>query len=147
MDIDPENSWDKTKENIRPQRQGLPSAALSYVSIVDPKSSEELCSKRTSFEQKIQDYSGDDPLAEVVSYVNWLESSYPKGGTESGLEKLLKDWCLKYYNEAVASDEKWHPYFDDERYVKLWLKMTRFSNPLTIFNTMKKSKVSLNGYL
>lgn len=65
-------------------------------------------------EAAIRNYQGTDPLDPWFNYIQWVEQSYPKHGHEGHMKKLIKD-CLQLYE----NDQK---YYQDRRFVKLWIK-------------------------
>jgi len=53
-----------------------------------------------------------------LSYILWAEQTFPKGGPESNLTKLLER-CASLFKD----EEK---YRNDERYIYVWMKMVFF---------------------
>lgn len=131
------SDWDVTKENIRPLRQGRPASAVSFAEIIAPKTSSELQMKRAEFEERIKNYKGEDPLGEWISYINWVEASYPKAGAESGLSQLVQNCCSQFYNGGKETKR----YYDDERFAKLWIKMAATKSAVKTYAFMFKHEV------
>ncbi|OQV23861.1 putative Mitotic checkpoint serine/threonine-protein kinase BUB1 [Hypsibius exemplaris] len=129
--------WDKTKENIRPLKQGRNITATTFADIVDPKASAELNERRAELDRAIVDYQGDDPLAGWVTLINWVEASYPKGGSQGGLPELLKTCCEHFWKEGRETKR----YFDDERFVQIWCKYAAFANILVAFAFMHTNAI------
>ncbi|NWH73140.1 BUB1B kinase, partial [Piaya cayana] len=79
------------------------------------------------FESEIRFYSGDDPLDVWDRYVRWTEQSFPQGGKESNLSAILE--------RAVKALNNQQRYYQDPRYLNLWLKFGNFCNePLDLYN-------------
>ena len=130
-----ETDWDTSKENFQPRRGGATAETIS--NLLQPKSSTDLSERRKQLEKEIADYQGDDPLAQWVTLINWVEASYPKGGKESGLDRLIKSCCKQFAEAGLQSRQ----YFDDERFVHIWLKLATHSRPLEIFEYMARHSV------
>ncbi|XP_055343014.1 mitotic checkpoint serine/threonine-protein kinase BUB1 beta-like [Paramacrobiotus metropolitanus] len=128
--------WDTSKENIRPLRQGRQVSSLADVSETKTL---ELNAKRQEFEQRIAEPAGDDPLAEWDAYIQWVESNYPRGGKESGYNELLTRCCQHF----LQCDQESKRYFQDERFVKIWIKFATKDPKLVLesFSFMEKQQI------
>lgn len=129
--------FDTAKENIQPLRQGRRPDVLELALSEQSKDSLEVEKRwETSVDKKyylwpftvlifrqrfeaIVKYVGEDPLSAYYDYICWIEQSYPKGGSESGLDKAVLD-CIC----AFDSDEfpQYAKYRQDRRMIKLYIK-------------------------
>lgn len=66
------------------------------------------------YEEAISKYEGQDPLSAWYEYICWTEQSYPKSGTESGLDELVLN--------CIVNFEKDTRYRQDRRMIKLYIK-------------------------
>lgn len=79
-------------------------------------------------EAAIRHYQGPDPLDPWFTYIQWVEQCFPKHGHEGHIDKLIKD-CLQLFEK----DER---YFQDRRFVKLWIK---YVSTFTVLQLCNKS--------
>lgn len=67
-------------------------------------------------------------------YVLWVEQSYPKGGKEGKLTKLIEKCLLAMYSSADLREK----YVNDQWFLDMWIKYTNLSpNPLEIYQTVE----------
>ena len=66
------------------------------------------------WEQKLKDQAGEDPLAEWIQYIEWVEVNFPTQGKGSQLIEALEHCTRRFID-----DER---YKNDDRYLKLWVK-------------------------
>ncbi|NWH65024.1 BUB1B kinase, partial [Geococcyx californianus] len=86
------------------------------------------------FESEIRFYSGDDPLDVWDRYVRWTEQSFPQGGKESNLAAILE--------RAVKALNDEQRYYQDPRYLNLWLKFGSFCNePLDLYSYLHSKEI------
>ncbi|KAH8296918.1 hypothetical protein KR044_000821 [Drosophila immigrans] len=104
--------FDNAKENIQPLASGR-NVSLLQASLCQD-ASQELSAQRKQLELDIKNYSGDDPLEPWYAYICWIEQSYPAGGSNSGLQKVMHK-CLTNFER----DER---YKQDRRLIKLFIK-------------------------
>lgn len=104
--------FDNAKENIQPLASGR-NVSLLQASLCQD-ASQELTAQRKQLELDIKNYSGNDPLEPWYAYICWIEQSYPAGGTNSGLQKIMHK-CLARFEQ----DER---YKQDRRLIKLFIK-------------------------
>ncbi|KAH8390970.1 hypothetical protein KR215_002895 [Drosophila sulfurigaster] len=104
--------FDNAKENIQPLASGR-NVSLLQASLCQD-ASQELNAQRKQLELDIKNYSGDDPLEPWYNYICWIEQSYPAGGSNSGLQKVMHK-CLTNFDR----DER---YKQDRRLIKLFIK-------------------------
>lgn len=79
---------------------------------------------------------GDDPLEGWYQYIRWAEQHFPENGRTENIQKLLHT-CLNKFN---SSEE----YFQDVRFIKLWLKYAEVSeNPLQVYNQLSLSGIGV----
>lgn len=104
--------FDNAKENIQPLASGR-NVSLLQASLCQD-ASQELSAQRKQLELDIKNYKGDDPLEPWYNYILWIEQSYPAGGSNSGLQKVLGK-CLALFEQ----DER---YKQDRRLIKLIIK-------------------------
>lgn len=135
------SDWDMTKENIRPIRQGRAAESASFAEIVDPKHSSDLKQKRSELEAAIESYQGEDPLASWITLIDWIESVYPKGGSQAGLSQLLQKCAMKFYHDGKHSKK----YYDDPRFIKVWIKLASYADAIKAYQFMFSHEV--NHYL
>ncbi|KAL7735494.1 hypothetical protein ACLKA6_010530 [Drosophila palustris] len=104
--------FDNAKENIQPLASGR-NVSLLQASLCQD-ASQELSAQRKQLELDIKNYSGNDPLEPWYAYIGWIEQSYPAGGSNSGLQKVMHK-CLARFEQ----DER---YKQDPRLIKLFIK-------------------------
>ncbi|XP_034479004.1 uncharacterized protein LOC117785203 [Drosophila innubila] len=104
--------FDNAKENIQPLASGR-NVSLLQASLCQD-ATQELSAQRKQLELDIKNYSGDDPLQPWYAYICWIEQSYPAGGSNSGLQKVMHK-CLARFEQ----DER---YKQDPRLIKLFIK-------------------------
>ncbi|EDW01511.1 uncharacterized protein LOC6560139 [Drosophila grimshawi] len=104
--------FDNAKENIQPLASGR-NVCLLQASLTQD-ASQELSAQRKQLELNINNYKGDDPLEPWYAYICWIEQSYPAGGTNCGLQKVMQK-CLTRFEQ----DER---YKQDQRLIKLFIK-------------------------
>ncbi|EDW58751.2 uncharacterized protein BubR1 [Drosophila virilis] len=104
--------FDNAKENIQPLASGR-NVSLLQASLCQD-ASQELNAQRKQLELDIKNYTGDDPLEPWYAYICWIEQSYPAGGSNSGLQKVMHK-CLTRFEQ----DER---YKQDPRLIKLFIK-------------------------
>ncbi|XP_045766135.1 uncharacterized protein LOC123867869 isoform X3 [Maniola jurtina] len=129
---------DVSKENIQPLRGGRNlvqlGTALQAQSDVDAQRQLQL--QKEEHETAIRQYQGPDPLDPWFNYIQWVEQSFPKHGHEGNIDKLIRD-CLQLFEK----DER---YFQDRRFVKLWIKYVDcLSNPLEIYQRLYNTGVGV----
>ncbi|XP_048342627.1 mitotic checkpoint serine/threonine-protein kinase BUB1 beta isoform X2 [Sphaerodactylus townsendi] len=122
------NEWELSKENVQPLRQGRVMATLQEaLAQQDVSSHAVIQQQKREFESEIRFYSGDDPLDVWDRYIKWTEQTFPQGGKESNLSAVLE--------RAVKSLSEQQKYYQDPRYLSLWLKFgTCCSEPLDLYS-------------
>ncbi|NXJ07067.1 BUB1B kinase, partial [Odontophorus gujanensis] len=86
------------------------------------------------FESEIRFYSGDDPLDVWDRYIKWTEQTFPQGGKESNLSAVLE--------RAVKALNKQQRYYQDPRYLSLWLKFGNCCNePLDLYSYLHSQEI------
>ncbi|XP_069493618.1 mitotic checkpoint serine/threonine-protein kinase BUB1 beta [Ambystoma mexicanum] len=122
------DGWELSKENVQPLKHGRAMATLQEVLAQHESSSHTLIQpQKQAFESEIRFYSGDDPLDVWDRYVKWAEQAFPQGGKESNLSALLERAVKTFYEDTK--------YFQDLRYLKLWLKFANVcSEPLDLYS-------------
>uniref|UniRef100_A0A0K2U3Z0 Mitotic checkpoint serine/threonineprotein kinase BUB1 betalike [Meleagris gallopavo] n=1 Tax=Lepeophtheirus salmonis TaxID=72036 RepID=A0A0K2U3Z0_LEPSM len=124
--------WELSKENIQPLRKGRKVEKLAQ----DPR---EIESERQTYEANLRFYNGSDLLKPWYDYVLWLEQTFPKGGTEGGLNTLLKKCMTEFKSNAN--------YNQDPRYLDVWIKYAgSTSKPLDCYNFMYREKLCTECY-
>ncbi|XP_041970931.1 mitotic checkpoint serine/threonine-protein kinase BUB1-like [Aricia agestis] len=130
--------FDVSKENIQPLRGGRNfvqlGTALQAQSDVDAQ--RQLQNQKEEHEAAIKYYQGPDPLEPWFNYIQWVEQSFPKHGHEGHLDKLIKD-CLQLF-------EKNEHYFQDRRFVKLWIKyVDNLPNPTEMYQRLYNTGIGV----
>ncbi|KAI8479919.1 protein kinase [Branchiostoma belcheri] len=125
-----ENSWELSKENVQPLRQGRKianlTAALQPVNGQDGGLSR-VQQEKQAFEAELRMYTGDDPFSVWDRYIKWTEQNFPKGGKDGNLSTLLER-CLLFFKD----DKR---YSNDHRYLQAWIKFAGMTNqPMDIYN-------------
>ncbi|XP_064182060.1 mitotic checkpoint serine/threonine-protein kinase BUB1 beta isoform X1 [Anguilla rostrata] len=126
-----EAEWELCKENIQPLRQGRAISALHQALSQQQEGSNYTAIQQTrqAFESELRIYSGDDPLDVWDRYIRWTQQTYPQGGKESNLSLLLERAVMLF------ADEK--KYYNDIRYVSLWIKFAENSTePMDLYTYM-----------
>ncbi|NXL91074.1 BUB1B kinase, partial [Alectura lathami] len=86
------------------------------------------------FESEIRFYSGDDPLDVWHRYIKWTEQTFPQGGKESNLSAVLE--------RAVKALNKQQRYYQDPRYLNVWLKFGNCCNePLDLYSYLHSQEI------
>lgn len=126
-----EVEWELSKENIQPLRRGRHITALQEALTQHQDGfSSAIIQQRQSFETELRVYEGEDPLDVWDRYINWTEQTFPQGGKESNLTKLLERAVTRF------TDEK--KYHNDPRYVDMWIKFAKNClEPLDIYQYMR----------
>ncbi|XP_055638237.1 uncharacterized protein LOC129776553 isoform X2 [Toxorhynchites rutilus septentrionalis] len=101
---------ERTKENIQPLRSGRNIEQLEKALHSDAQLSEE----RRSFEQRIENYDGTDPLQPWYEFICWIEQTSLASGRQMGNNEILLKCIAKFEN-----DER---YLQDHRFIKLCIK-------------------------
>ncbi|KAH0620587.1 hypothetical protein JD844_021220 [Phrynosoma platyrhinos] len=127
MSLD-ENEWELSKENVQPLRQGRVMATLQEVlAQQDVSTHTAIHQQKREFESEIRFYCGDDPLDVWDRYIKWTEQTFPQGGKESNLSAVLE--------RAVKALNEQQRYYQDPRYLSLWLKFGNCcSEPLDLYS-------------
>ncbi|KAK7081360.1 Budding uninhibited by benzimidazoles 1 beta b, partial [Halocaridina rubra] len=124
-------TWELSKENILPLKQGRKANILSLA--LDDSSTSKLSSVRHEFEEELRTYTGDDPLDVWYRYVLWVEQNYPKGGKDGNVMKLIQK-CVTSIHTNASTNEK---YKNDDRFLTLWVKYANLCpNPLEVYGAL-----------
>ncbi|XP_065492274.1 mitotic checkpoint serine/threonine-protein kinase BUB1 beta [Caloenas nicobarica] len=128
MSQDCNDEWELSKENVQPLRQGRVMSTLQEaLAQQDTSIHTAVQLKKQEFESEIRFYSGDDPLDVWDRYIKWTEQTFPQGGKESNLSAILE--------RAVKALNEQHQYYQDPRYLNLWLKFGDCCNePLDLYS-------------
>lgn len=123
--------WELCKENIQPLRRGRDMSALHQVLSQQQEGiTNAINQQKQAYELELRLYNGDDPLDVWDRYIKWVEQTYPQGGKESSLTVLLERAVMKFTEEKK--------YYNDPRYVELWIKFTHScSDPLDVYRYMQ----------
>lgn len=62
-------------------------------------------------------------------YINWTEQNYPQGGKESNMSTLLERAV-----EALQGEKR---YYNDPRFLSLWLKLVSLSEVPSEFKILR----------
>ncbi|XP_064100488.1 mitotic checkpoint serine/threonine-protein kinase BUB1-like [Macrobrachium nipponense] len=125
-------SWELSKENIQPLKQGRNASVLSVA--LDDTATRKLNSIRHEFEEELRTYSGDDPLDVWYRYILWVEQNYPKGGKDGNLKKLIQNCIISIQRNSVVMEK----YKNDGRFLSLWIKYANISpNPLEVYSALE----------
>ncbi|KAM9777577.1 mitotic checkpoint serine/threonine-protein kinase BUB1 beta [Neosynchiropus ocellatus] len=129
--------WELCKENIQPLRQGRSMAALQLALAQQQEGvSTAVDQQRKAFEAELRMYEGDDPLDVWYRYIKWTEQAFPWGGKESNLSMLLEQAVTKFTEEKK--------YYNDTRYVDLWIKFANISSDqLSMFRYMQAQGIGV----
>ncbi|XP_061467442.1 mitotic checkpoint serine/threonine-protein kinase BUB1 beta [Rhineura floridana] len=129
------NEWELSKENVQPLRQGRVMATLQEVlAQQDVSTHPAIQQQKREFESEIRFYCGDDPLDVWDRYIKWTEQTFPQGGKESNLSVVLE--------RAVKALNEQQRYYQDPRYLSLWLKFgSCCSEPLDLYSYLHSQKI------
>ncbi|XP_043841669.1 mitotic checkpoint serine/threonine-protein kinase BUB1 beta [Dromiciops gliroides] len=132
------DEWELSKENVQPLRQGrIMSTLQEALSQQDTSSHTALHQQKRAFESEIRFYTGDDPLDVWVRYINWTEQNFPQGGKESNMSTLLE--------RAVEALQEEKRYYNDPRFLSLWLKLGRLCNePLDMYSYLHSQGIGIS---
>ncbi|XP_033001003.1 mitotic checkpoint serine/threonine-protein kinase BUB1 beta [Lacerta agilis] len=124
------SEWELSKENVQPLRQGRVMATLQEaLAQQDVSSHPAIQQQKREFESEIRFYNGDDPLDVWDRYIKWTEQTFPQGGKESNLSAVLE--------RAVKALSEQQRYYQDPRYLSLWLKFgSCCGEPLDVYSYM-----------
>lgn len=122
------NEWELSKENVQPLRQGRVMATLQEaLAQQDVSTHAAIQQQKREFESEIRFYNGDDPLDVWDRYIKWTEQTFPQGGKDSNLSAVLE--------RAVKTLNEQQRYYQDPRYLSLWLKFGNCcSEPLDLYS-------------
>ncbi|XP_055548233.1 uncharacterized protein LOC129731895 isoform X2 [Wyeomyia smithii] len=101
---------EKRKENIKPLRGGRNVNQLKIALTSDSQFEKE----KRFFEEKIEKYSGSDPLQPWYEYICWIEQTFVTKTNHASLNNILL--------HCIAKFEKVERYQQDRRFVKLCIK-------------------------
>ncbi|CAN9502253.1 unnamed protein product [Ophioblennius macclurei] len=128
--------WELSKENIQPLRRGRVMSTLHQALSQQDGPRSVINQQRQAFESELRLYEGDDPLSVWDRYVKWAEQAFPQGKKESHLGTLLERAVTKFTEDKN--------YYDDSRYVELWIKFAAISmEPLDIYSYMQAQGIGL----
>ncbi|XP_068194421.1 mitotic checkpoint serine/threonine-protein kinase BUB1 beta [Antennarius striatus] len=128
--------WELSKENIQPLRRGRDISALHQALQQQDGDNTAINQQRQVFESELRMYDGDDPLDVWDRYIKWTEQTFPQGGKESNLARLLEQVVTKFTQE-----KKYH---NDPRYVDFWIKFAKnCPEPLEIYQYMEAQGIGL----
>ncbi|XP_068961833.1 mitotic checkpoint serine/threonine-protein kinase BUB1 beta [Petaurus breviceps papuanus] len=132
------DEWELSKENVLPLRQGrIMSTLQEALAQQDTASHTVLHQQKRAFESEIRFYTGDDPLDVWVRYINWTEQNFPQGGKESNMSTLLE--------RAVEALQEEKRYYNDPRFLSLWLKLGRLCNePLDMYSYLHSQGIGIS---
>ncbi|XP_072480803.1 mitotic checkpoint serine/threonine-protein kinase BUB1 beta isoform X2 [Notamacropus eugenii] len=132
------DEWELSKENVLPLRQGrIVSTLQEALAQQDTASHTALHQQKRAFESEIRFYAGDDPLDVWVRYINWTEQNFPQGGKESNMSTLLE--------RAVEALQEEKRYYNDPRFLSLWLKLGRLCNePLDMYSYLHSQGIGIS---
>eukprot|EP01080_Neovahlkampfia_damariscottae_P012466 gene12466-6216_t len=137
-------TWEGLKENFQPLKKGRHPGkhrqafqTLSNNSgTVDPFSNKKINFERTKWEEKIENYEGEDPLNLWLEYIRWIEDNYPSLGEQSDIIPVIER-CTREFIE----NEK---YKNDSMYLNLWLKYADLcSDPVDIYPYLYQHQVGV----
>ncbi|XP_021258780.1 mitotic checkpoint serine/threonine-protein kinase BUB1 beta [Numida meleagris] len=130
-----DDEWELSKENVQPLRQGRVMATLQEALAQQDASTHTAAQlRKQEFESEIRFYSGDDPLDVWDRYIKWTEQTFPQGGKESNLSAVLE--------RAVKALNKQQRYYQDPRYLSLWLKFGNCCNePLDLYSYLHSQEI------
>ncbi|XP_060616174.2 mitotic checkpoint serine/threonine-protein kinase BUB1 beta [Anolis sagrei] len=129
------NEWELSKENVQPLRQGRVMATLEEaLAQQDVSVHPTIQQQKREFESEIRFYSGDDPLDVWDRYIKWTEQTFPQGGKDSNLSAVLE--------RAVKALNEQQRYYEDPRYLNLWLKFGNCcSEPLDLYSYLSSQGI------
>ena len=124
-------SWDRSKENIQPLRQGRRVEAL--YSSEDAQSISK--TKQDYLDKMNSALELDDPLDPYIKYMKWYRSVNPNLGNE--YYHILKD-CLHFFKD----NNLYRRYSGDQRFVGIWLEYAdQYRDPQSIYEYMNSSDI------
>ncbi|XP_066489107.1 mitotic checkpoint serine/threonine-protein kinase BUB1 beta [Tiliqua scincoides] len=129
------NEWELSKENVQPLRQGRVMSTLQEaLAQQDVSSHTAIQQQKREFESEIRFYCGSDPLDVWDRYIKWTEQTFPQGGKDSNLSAVLE--------RAVKALNEQQRYYQDARYLSLWLKFGNCcSEPLDLYSYLHSQKI------
>ncbi|XP_045756318.1 mitotic checkpoint serine/threonine-protein kinase BUB1 beta isoform X1 [Mirounga angustirostris] len=132
------DEWELSKENVQPLRQGrIMSTLQGALAQQESASNATLQQQKRAFESEIRFYTGNDPLDVWDRYINWTEQNYPQGGKESNMSTLLERAV-----EALQGEKR---YYNDPRFLSLWLKLGRLCNePLDMYSYLHSQGIGVS---
>ncbi|XP_035966569.2 mitotic checkpoint serine/threonine-protein kinase BUB1 beta isoform X3 [Halichoerus grypus] len=132
------DEWELSKENVQPLRQGrIMSTLQGALAQQESASNTTLQQQKRAFESEIRFYTGNDPLDVWDRYINWTEQNYPQGGKESNMSTLLERAV-----EALQGEKR---YYNDPRFLSLWLKLGRLCNePLDMYSYLHSQGIGVS---
>ncbi|KAM8907093.1 mitotic checkpoint serine/threonine-protein kinase BUB1 beta isoform 1-T1 [Lycaon pictus] len=132
------DEWELSKENVQPLRQGrIMSTLQGALAQQESASNTTLQQQKRAFESEIRFYTGNDPLDVWDRYINWTEQNYPQGGKESNMSTLLERAV-----EALQGEKR---YYNDPRFLSLWLKLGHLCNePLDMYSYLHSQGIGVS---
>ncbi|XP_055606747.1 uncharacterized protein LOC129754614 [Uranotaenia lowii] len=105
------DNLEKTKENIQPLRGGRNMERLETAL----SSESQILKERSSYEERIEKYEGEDPLQPWYDYICWIEqTNLSCGGKHTSNNAILLECIRKFENDTR--------YQQDHRFIKLCIK-------------------------
>uniref|UniRef100_A0A6I8P9H3 BUB1 mitotic checkpoint serine/threonine kinase B n=1 Tax=Ornithorhynchus anatinus TaxID=9258 RepID=A0A6I8P9H3_ORNAN len=131
------DEWELSKENVQPLRQGrIMSTLQGALAQQETTSYSTIQQQKQAFESEIRFYTGDDPLDVWDRYIRWIEQTFPQGGKESKLSALLE--------RAVKVLQEERRYYNDPRFLSLWLKLGHTCNePLDMYSYLHSQGIGI----
>ncbi|KAI5070613.1 hypothetical protein GOP47_0014956 [Adiantum capillus-veneris] len=129
--------WELSKENVQPLKEGRNVEKLnaSLKARVEVAWKSKISEEHRQMVEAIDIYSGDDPLQPWIECIKWVKQSYPSGGSQSGLLRLL-ELCARTFCKDTR-------YADDIRYLKVWMDYAdRCTNPRDIYTFLQDNNIA-----
>ena len=128
---------EQSKENLQPLKQGRQTAILSE-RLQDTASSERehWVQGRRSFEEKIMQYKGADPLENWNEYIKWMQQSKLSGIGSDEVLCVFQRCTKEFLNDAR--------YKNDPRYCRIWIQYADLcQDPSDVFSFMKTNSIAV----
>ncbi|KAI6646712.1 Mitotic checkpoint serine/threonine-protein kinase BUB1 [Oopsacas minuta] len=121
-------SWDQSKENIQPHRQGRKVEALFRTGESQSKNSQR---KKILLDNISSALEYEDPLQPYIEYINWYREVNSNLGSE--YYKFLEN-CVLFFKRNNLTQK----YDSDTRFIRVWVSYAEgFKDPQIIYEYMR----------
>ncbi|MCO5563736.1 hypothetical protein L7F22_017383 [Adiantum nelumboides] len=128
--------WELSKENVQPLKAGRNVEKLnaSLKARMEGTWKSKTSEEHRKMVEAIDTYTGDDLLQPWIDCIKWVKETYPSGGSQSRLLRLL-ELCARTFCKDLR-------YADDIRYLKVWMDYAdHCTNPREIYTFLQDNNI------